>query len=83
MTHLNKPTRKDPPLAYVPMDHVMAPPLAHTATRWQPPSALRRASLAAVSAGGTIGVLILAPYVLVAIPALLAFWWLICRLYAR
>jgi len=50
-------SRKDPPLHYVPLDHVQAPPIAHTKTSYRAPY-LRRAIVAGLVAAAFLAPLL-------------------------
>lgn len=68
MTRRDPPLTK-PPLDYVPLEHAIAPPLAHTKTKWDAPSAIKRG----LRAAATVAVL---PFALVVIGIVLFVLWL-------
>ena len=68
-----------PPIDYAPVD----PGYASPTPRKYVLRGLKRGAAAGVGAVVAIGLIMLFPLAIVAIAVLGAFWWLLCRLYAR
>lgn len=66
-----------PPLDYVPVTPSKPTPRKYVRR------GLKRGAMAALTAATAIGVITLFPFALVAFAVLGAFWWLLCRLFAR